>query len=690
LAAVAVLSAAGASAGSPQVIRGPYLQLATPGSVVVRWRTDIATDSRVLFGATPTELTDVVDDPVVTSDHEIELAGLLPGTPYYYAVGTTTAVLAGGDVDHRFSTHPTPGTERDTRIWVLGDSGTAGANAASVRDAYDEFPGSDSTDLWLMLGDNAYDLGTDVDFQAAVFDMYPAMLRRAVLWPTIGNHDKFDGATMTWPYYDIFTLPAAAEAGGVVSGTEAYYSFDYANIHFVVLDSQDADRSVGGDMLTWLELDLAANSRHWIVAYWHHPPYSKGSHDSDDPIADYQLVEMRENALPILESYGVDLVMGGHSHSYERSFLVDGFYATPTVVPGDGEIKDAGAGPYLKPLVGAVPYTGPGDGAVYVVAGSSAFTSGGPLNHPLMYVSFDLMGSVVLDVDGRTLRSRFLDHTGVVRDDFTIVKDANDTDGDGVLNADDNCPETANADQTNNDADRLGDACDNCPFTENLAQLDTDGDGAGNACDNCLGLPNPAQTDTDGDGAGNACDDDDDGDGVPDPNDCEPLIRAVAKPPGKIGPTLRVGKAPGPRISWLRAPQGHTTNVYLFTASAFQGSSCLVAEEPDTETDDPLLPGPFEVDYYLAVARNLCGDGSAGNGSQGSRRTGWVPCPGVGADTDADGLSDIADNCALIANAQQVDHDFDFVGDACDNCPGTPNPNQADSDGDGVGNACDP
>ena len=76
-------------------------------------------------------------------------------------------------------------------------------------------------------------------------------------------------------------------------------------------------------MLTWLEADLAANTNEWLIAFWHHPPYSKGSHDSD---WEMELIQMRENALPLLESYGVDLVLSGHSHCYERSYFLDGHY----------------------------------------------------------------------------------------------------------------------------------------------------------------------------------------------------------------------------------------------------------------------------------------------------------------------------------------------------------------------------
>ncbi len=414
----AILAVPTAEAAS--VTRGPYLQMGTPTSVVVRWRTDVATNSRVRYGPSPGSLTALVDDPASTTNHTVRVPSLSPGTTYYYSVGTTAETLAGNDANHFFLTAPFPGTPKPTRIWVLGDSGTADGNAQAVRDAYFSFTGTRHTDLWLMLGDNAYLDGTDAEYQGAVFDMYPQMLRKSVLWPTLGNHDGHtaDSGTQTGPYYDIFSLPRAAEAGGLPSGTEAYYSFDHGNIHFIVLDSFDSDRSAGGAMLTWLAQDLLATTQDWIVAYWHHPPYSKGSHDSDTEI---ELVEMRQNALPILEEGGVDLVLAGHSHSYERSFLLDGHYGhSSTLVagmvldPGDG--RPAGDGAYEKPP--RVPRAG----AVYSAAGSSGQTSGGPLNHPAMYLSLDVLGSLVLDVQGPRLDATFLDAAGATRDSFTIQK----------------------------------------------------------------------------------------------------------------------------------------------------------------------------------------------------------------------------------------------------------------------------
>lgn len=276
---LAILLGVGVVASDAQaqtLARGPYLQLGTPTSVVVRWRTDQSSDSVARYGSSPSSLSQSAASPTATKEHEVILSGLAPGTRYYYSVGSSGAVLAGGDGDHSFVTAPLAGAPEPVRVWVIGDSGAANADADAVRDAFHEHAGARIADLWLMLGDNAYPEGTDDEYQAAVFDKYAALLRSMVLWPSLGNHDarspgSADSTTQTGPYYDIFTLPRAAEAGGVPSNTEAYYSFDFANVHFVALDSFDSDRGSGGPMLSWLAQDLAANTQDWTIAFWHHP-----------------------------------------------------------------------------------------------------------------------------------------------------------------------------------------------------------------------------------------------------------------------------------------------------------------------------------------------------------------------------------------------------------------------------------
>ena len=429
--------------------RGPYLQMAAPTQMTVRWRTPTDVTGRVQFGTTLGNLDQTVDEPAATTEHSVTLTGLTPNTTYFYSIGSATGTLVA-DASLTFTTPPTAGTSVPTRIWALGDAGTTGNNPSelrqkAVRDAFYTWTGTRAPNLVLQLGDNAYNYGYDTEFQAGMFDIYPTMLRKTTFWSCLGNHETY--GTSPYPYFDIYTLPTAGEVGGVASGTENYYSFDYGNIHFICLDSMTTSRAANGAMATWLQNDLANTTATWIICFFHHPPYSKGSHDSDngdpqDP--DPELVEMRENIVPILEAGGVDLVLSGHSHVYERSKLIDGHYGysasfIPAMFKNSGDGHEFGAtGPYIKPL------TGPRDhfGAVYTVAGSAGkatqWTSGrtdlvNPFPHPVMMTSLLKTGSVVLDIDGNRLDAKFLNSSGVVDDFYTLIKQgAADSDADGI------------------------------------------------------------------------------------------------------------------------------------------------------------------------------------------------------------------------------------------------------------------
>jgi len=410
---------------SQSIIRGPYLQKATPTSIVVKWRTDVATSSAVQYGSTFTNLTDFEQDNMPKIDHEVEITGLTADTQYYYQISNNSTILKPAAIDLYFKTLPAFNSQPDFSAWIVGDCGTANNNQRAVRDAYYTYYGNNPTDAMLFLGDNAYVDGTDSEYQYGVFEnMYEDKLKNTVAWSTMGNHDgrSASAANQTGPYYDIFTFPTNGESGGLASGTEAYYSFDYGNIHFIVLDSYESDRSVGSAMFNWCLNDIQNTTGDWIVALWHHPPYSKGSHNSD---TESYMVEMRENFLPMMEFYGLDLVFSGHSHSYERSNLINGHYDTsPNYDPnihtigaaGSGDGQVSGDGAYVKDS------TGDDVGTVYIVAGSSGKITPAPLNHPIMEVSLAELGSCMLNISGDTLSVQFLRETGVIDDHFSIVK----------------------------------------------------------------------------------------------------------------------------------------------------------------------------------------------------------------------------------------------------------------------------
>ena len=94
-------------------------------------------------------------------------------------------------------------------------------------------------------------------------------------------------------------------------------------------------------MYSWLCEDLASTTQDWVFTFWHHPPYTKGSHDSD---AETQLIEMRQRFNPVIEYFGSDLNLTGHSHSYERSVLVDGHYGSSSTYDPAVHAKDTDNG----------------------------------------------------------------------------------------------------------------------------------------------------------------------------------------------------------------------------------------------------------------------------------------------------------------------------------------------------------
>ncbi len=529
----------------PTIIRGPYLQMGTTNSMVVRWRTDLPTSSSVSYGATLARMNRSARSSGLSTEHAVQFTNLAPATKYFYTfgpndtplvvhwtnnvafirstnsrifvhkpgtreqiavatrdtfvfnivkkklsvtdpeqsftahttntalivttpnntvlvsisnnslyvtttnrvswldgtkpakparkvsqnfvVGTTNLIHTGGDSNTFFVTHPEIGRPQPTRVWVLGDPGTRKKAERDVRDAYYRWTGDRKTDFWLILGDIAYSAGKDTEYQGAVFDIYGSMLRKSVLWPALGNHDagSANSPIEHGVYFNIFTMPAQGQAGGVMSGTEAYYSFDYANIHAVCIDSSDSSWMKDGLMLKWLEADLKANQQDWLIAYCHHPPYTKGSHNSDnDRDSEARMRMMRERVLPILEAHGLDLMLTGHSHAYERSYLTDGHYGNSTTLDAKTHFKSMkdgrkdGTGIYLKPSRGPAPH----EGAIYVVAGSSGQISGGSLQHPVQALSLNALGSLVLDFEGHRLDATFIDDQAVVRDYFTILK----------------------------------------------------------------------------------------------------------------------------------------------------------------------------------------------------------------------------------------------------------------------------
>tara|TARA_R110001592_G_scaffold359340_3_gene665717 strand:+ start:78039 stop:80774 length:2736 start_codon:yes stop_codon:yes gene_type:complete len=403
------------------ITAGPYLSPSTQNEAIITYYTSQPSNTVIHYGTIANNLTAEFRNDSLTTRHEARISRLTPGTTYHYEIGGIPSFM--NRVDQQFvKTAPIIGKDTTTNIWVTGDFGNGLPTQHLVYADYLLKNGLNSTDLWMWLGDNAYDQGTFGEYQRNVFDIYNLTLRNHVLLPTLGNHDAKSCVTTQdiGPYFDLFTLPKNGETNTLPSGTEAYYSYNYANIHFICLESTDNNRLRGGKMMQWLEQDLKNNTAKWTIAFWHHPPYSKGSHDSDN---EGQLIEMRENANPLLEKYGVDLVLNGHSHSYERTYLLDAHYGKSETFdaaihlpqPGDGNTE-----PYEKTItkVGH-------KGTVYALVGSSGVSDfDSSLDHPAHASTSSMIGSMLLKIEANTLSAEFISPLipSGMGDKFTIVK----------------------------------------------------------------------------------------------------------------------------------------------------------------------------------------------------------------------------------------------------------------------------
>jgi hypothetical protein len=418
----------GAKAWPLQLLRGPYLQLGGPSSIIVRWRADVSGTGEVQYGVAPGKLDFKAKDETARMDHQVTVKDLEPNTQYFYSIGDSKTVLASGK-DYYFYTHPKRGQAIPTHIWAIGDFGNLSCQQLMVRDAYYADSAGKRTNFIMTLGDNAYPEGADDEFQKKVFEVYPTLFRNTEICSIFGNHDTEYGGGRP-PYFDIFNLPTQGQLWGLPSGDAGYFSYDYGNIHFIALSegpegvpTTKTYLKAESDMIQWLREDLAKDQRDWTIAYWHQPPYSKGTHDSD--IED-DMMDFHRKVNPVLEEGGVDMVVCGHSHSYERSYFLDGHYGesntlSKAMILDAGDGREDGNGAYHKPA-GRLPHKG----TLYVVAGSAGGAGeGGSLSHPAHFISMNVSGSLVIDINQNRLDAKMLDFTGRTQDYFTIVKGEN-------------------------------------------------------------------------------------------------------------------------------------------------------------------------------------------------------------------------------------------------------------------------
>lgn len=301
-AAVSFVVLATAHAAEPDVSLtiGPYLQRVSDKNVTILARTESDTTLNLYYKRTDKSKWKHVTSSD-TSVHRFRLSNLRKGKTYEYYLTDSEQRLT---TEYTFTTEKNVKNTNELRLAVVGDSGYATVDQYAVITQMMHW----KPEMILHTGDIAYESGTTDEYITRHFLSYQALLAEVPFYGSIGNHDY--ATENGGPYEAFFELPQKS------SGTEQYYSFNYDDVHIVSLNS-NLSYTEGSDMYTWLESDLAdAQDKRWTIVFFHHPPYSSGSHGST--------VDMQTTIVPLFEEYGVDVVFNGHDHDYERNAVVNG------------------------------------------------------------------------------------------------------------------------------------------------------------------------------------------------------------------------------------------------------------------------------------------------------------------------------------------------------------------------------
>lgn len=274
----------------------------------------------------------------------------------------------------------------DVNIAFVGDWGCTGDTKKTVKAIEKQEP-----DLIFSLGDTSYELDLEcwLDIVKPIFNKMKAV---------IGNHDVYVPNILN-QYMDRFNL------------TNQYYSFDYNNIHFLVMSSEFLYMPDSAQY-KFIEDDLKENSKNsnttWTIVLSHRQQYSSqcGNHESCDPVK-----RLRNTYHPLFQKYDVDLIISGHAHNYQRSY---------PLIYNDTNSSRPIVGDTAKTL-----YNSP-KGLIQIVAGIGGVDHDNFSNQEPFIVYQDDVGygffNIDISKDANVLRGTYFEYNGEKLDEFTIKK----------------------------------------------------------------------------------------------------------------------------------------------------------------------------------------------------------------------------------------------------------------------------
>ena len=308
------LNSIAAAPGQATLLRAPYVQNLTTSSVTIVWTSVEDGASEVYYGISDYSLIASATSTFFTTPaappydhyyvHEATLSGLTADTVYQYMIFTNGADLTpGGSATFRTAK---PTTTNSFRFAAFGDSGNGSQNQKDVATRLLQV----QPDLVLHTGDLIYPEASYDLFETEFFQIYKDLLKSVWIAPVMGNHDVTYNNGQS--FIDVFVNPPNATNP---AERELYYSFDYGNAHFVMLNHYFEMSTVGSAQYNWLQNDLASSTQFWKFVVFHEPAYF--SDPNQLPSGNTKIVQ---NLVPLFEQYNVDMVLSGHQHLYERLY----------------------------------------------------------------------------------------------------------------------------------------------------------------------------------------------------------------------------------------------------------------------------------------------------------------------------------------------------------------------------------
>jgi len=293
----------------PAFLVPPYLQDVKDDGITIMWETAFPSRGQVIYGKTNNLNQITVDPHPATTMHEITLLGLEKDTDYSYRA------ISGNIASPVHTFHTKIPKDKPFSFLVWGDNRTY----PEVHEDVVEMMATENANIALNVGDVVTTGANLSEWVDEYFYPLRFLSGEVPTYISIGNHE-YGG------YWDTRVVPPFEERvkhpTETTGSNEYWFSFDYGNAHFVVIDPNKVNGPKskrippGSQQYQWLENDLkkAQKSAEWPFVFFHHPPYSEcwsgGPYDGED--------HLREEIVPLLEANGVDIVFSGHTHDYER------------------------------------------------------------------------------------------------------------------------------------------------------------------------------------------------------------------------------------------------------------------------------------------------------------------------------------------------------------------------------------